>query len=376
MNTRKIVVGGTLAVLAAAAGGYALFDKGAAPVPSTKQAGEATAPAPAELTDAQFARLGIKTAAARAAGEVPLGAVPGVVTLPPESRVAVTAALPGAIRQVFVIEGQEVRRGQPLATMVSRDAMELGGSRGRASARVGLARANLARAEALFKEGVIAGARVQEARAELAQAQSEAGEAGRILAASGASSSGLVTLRAPISGRVSKVAVQTGGPVDGLTAPFVIDAANAYQLDLQLPERLAASVRPGMTVSLPGNATGRILSVGSSIDPATRSVIAKASLGSAQGLIAGKSVMVTIGAGTGGAGTGGEVVSVPSTAVTRIEDKNVVFVRDTKRFIQREVRLGGSGNGETAILAGLRPGEVVATSAIPELKMLLGGGGE
>jgi cobalt-zinc-cadmium efflux system membrane fusion protein len=374
MNTRNIVVGGTLAVLAAAAGGYALFDKGAAPTPAAEQAGEAAAPA--ELTDAQLARLGVKTAAARLTSEVPLGAVPGVITLPPESRVAVTASLPGAIRQVFVIEGQEVRRGQPLATMVSRDAMELGGSRGRASARVGLARANLDRAEALFKEGVIAGARVQEARAELAQAQSEAGEAGRILAASGASGSGLVTLRAPISGRVSKVAVQTGGPVDGLTAPFVIDAANAYQLDLQLPERLGASVRPGMTVSLPGNATGRILSVGSSIDPATRSIIAKASLGSAQGLIAGKSVMVSIGAGTGGAGTGGEVVSVPSTAVTRIEDKDVVFVREGKRFIQREVRLGGSGNGETAILSGLKPGEVVATSAIPELKMLLGGGGE
>ena len=369
MNTRNLVVGGTLAVLAAAAGGYALLGKDTAPAPQAEQASESATPM--ELTDAQFARLGIKTAAARLSGEVPLGAVPGVVTLPPESRVAVTAALPGAIRQVFVIEGQEVRRGQPLATMVSRDAMELGGSRSRASSRISLAKANLARTEALFKEGVIAGARVQEARAELAQAQSEAGEASRILAASGASGSGIVTLRAPISGRVSKVAVQTGGPVDGMTAPFVIDAANAYQLDLQLPERLAGNVRPGMTVSLPGAATGRILSVGSSIDPATRSVVAKATIGSAQGLIAGKSVMVTI-----GAGGSGEVVSVPSTAVTHIAEKDVVFVRTGNRFQQREVRLGGSGNGESAILSGLKPGEVVATSAIPELKMLLGGGGE
>ncbi len=369
MNTRNLVVGGTLAVLVAAAGGYALVNNGTAPAP---QAEQASAPAaPMELTDAQFARLGIKTAAARLSGKVPLGAVPGVITLPPESRVAVTAALPGAIRQVFVIEGQEVRRGQPLATMVSRDAMELGGSRSRASSRVSLARANLVRTEALFKEGVIAGARVQEARAELAQAQSEAGEASRILAASGASGSGMVTLRAPISGRVSKVGVQTGGPVDGMTAPFVIDAANAYQLDLQLPERLAANVRPGMTVALPGMATGRILSVGSSIDPATRSVVAKATIGGAQGLIAGKSVMVTI-----GAGSSGEVVSVPSAALTRIAEKDVVFVRSGNRFALREVRLGGSGNGETAILAGLKPGEVVATSAIPELKMLLGGGGE
>lgn len=368
MNSRNIVVGGALAVLAAASG-YALFGTKEAPAPAAQQAPADSEPA--ELTDAQLARLGIKTVTARLANDVPLGTVPAMVTLPPENRVAVTATLPGAVRQVFVIEGQEVRRGQPLATLVSRDAMQLGGTRGRASARITLARANLSRAEALYREGVIAGARVQEVRAELAQAESEAGEAGRILAASGASANGVVTLRAPISGRVSKVAIQTGGPVDGMTAPFVIDAANAYQLDLQLPERLAASVRPGMSVTLPGNVTGQILSVGSTIDPSTRSVIAKASIGAAPGLIAGKSVMVAIGGGSANA-----AVSIPSSALARVNDKDVVFVRTGKRFALREVSLGGSGNGETAILSGLKPGEVVAASSIPELKMLLGGGGE
>lgn len=368
MNSRNIVVGGALAVLAVA-GGYALLGSGEDAAPAAQQA--APGADTAELSEAQLARLDIKTVAARLTSDVPLGIVPAMVTLPPESRVAVTATLPGAVRQVFVIEGQEVRRGQPLATIVSRDAMQLGGQSGRASARIALAQANLARAEALFREGVIAGARVQEARAELAQAESEAREAGRILASSGASGDGLVTLRAPISGRVSKVAVQTGGPVDALTAPFVIDAADAYQLDLQLPEQLAASVKPGMTVTLPGNVTGRIVTVGSAIDPATRSVIAKASLGAAPGLIAGKSVMVTI-----GASGGTSAVSVPSSAVARVGGKDVVFVRIGKGFALREVTLGGSGNGETAILFGLKPGEVVAASSIPELKMLLGGGGE
>ncbi|WP_162896273.1 hypothetical protein [Novosphingobium sp. THN1] len=83
MNTRNLVVGGTLAVLAAAAGGYALLGKDTAPAPQAEQASESATPM--ELTDAQFARLGIKTAAARLSGEVPLGAVPGVVTLPPKA---------------------------------------------------------------------------------------------------------------------------------------------------------------------------------------------------------------------------------------------------------------------------------------------------
>ena len=364
MDSRKIWVAAALAAVAAI-GGFTWYQSAADNAELAKPAAEADAGA---MTAAQLARLDIKTAVAKPADNVPLGTVPAIVSLPPENRVAVTAALPGAIRQLFVIEGQEVTRGQPLATMVSRDAMQIGGSRTRALARTELARANLARNEALLRAGVIAGARVQEARAELRQAESEAGEASRILAASGAGGDGLVTLRAPISGRVSKVAVQTGGPVDGMTAPFVIDATNAYQLDLQLPERLAAIVRPGMPIMLSGDVGGTILSVGSAIDPATRSIPAKASVGAAPGLIAGKSVMVSI-----GGGAQSDAVSVPSSAITTFENKSVVFVRTAKGFEPREVDIGGSGNGETAILSGLKAGETVATSSIPELKMMHGG---
>ena len=364
MESRKILIGGALAA-AALVGGYALISPTGESAREAKPVSETQAGA---MTQEQVARLGIKTAQAKAADGVPLGSVPAIVSLPPENRVAVTAALPGAIRQLFVIEGQAVTRGQALATMVSRDAMELGGSRNRAGARIELARASLRRAETLFREGVVAGSRVEEARAQLRQAESEAGEASRNLASAGAGADGMVTLRAPISGRVSKVSVQTGGPVDGMTAPFVIDATNSYQLDLQLPERLASSVRPGMPITLPGNIGGTILSVGSAIDPDTRSVPAKASVGAAPGLIAGKSVMVSI----GGATQGG-AVSVPSAAVTIFENKSVVFVRTAKGFEPREIVIGGNGNGETAILSGLKMGESVATSSIPELKMMHGG---
>lgn len=368
MESRKLVFGGLLAALAALGGIWFMVSGRGKEEPAKA---EVAAAPHGGLSDEQFARLGVKTVTAALAENVPIGTVPATVTLPPESRVAVTASLPGAVRQVFVIEGQEVSRGQPLATIVSRDAMALGGNRSRAGARIDLARTNLARAEALYREGVIAAARVDEARAELRQAQSEAGEATRMLAASGASDNGVVTLRAPIAGRVSKVAVQTGGPVDGLTAPFVIDATYAYQLDLQLPERLAGTVKPGMAVSLPGNVTGTVLSVAPALDPVTRSVPAKARIGAAPGLIAGKSVLVALHADAQTA-----VVSVPSAAIVRIGDKDVVFVSTGKRFAVREVTLGGSANGQTAILSGLKPGEVIAASSIPELKMLLGEGDE
>jgi cobalt-zinc-cadmium efflux system membrane fusion protein len=80
----------------------------------------------------------------------------------------------------------------------------------------------------------------------------------------------------------------------------VIEAEGAYQIDLQLPERLARAVRPGMAgeVALGEHGAspvgGRILAVAPSLDPATRSVRARASIEPAPGVIAGRNVTVTI----------------------------------------------------------------------------------
>ncbi|MFM9851959.1 MAG: efflux RND transporter periplasmic adaptor subunit [Sphingomonadaceae bacterium] len=295
------------------------------PIPKTGVA-DTGAEAEKSLTLAQLDRMGIQTAVAKAAQGLPFGTMPATVTLPPEARVAVTAPFAGAIRQLFVILGQVVTKGQPLATMVSRDALQIGANLGRAQAQLGYARANANRLQQLAREGVIAGARAQEAVAAVRQAEADVSENARILGISGASSGGIITLRAPISGRVSTVAVQTGGPIDGMVAPFVIDASNAYQLDIQLPERLAGMVQPGMEVALHGNVSGRILSIGSSIDPDTRSIMAKASISAAPGIIAGKAVMVSI---SGTAQQGG--IAVPANGITRIEGKDVVYVRTAKR---------------------------------------------
>lgn len=354
------------ALVAVIAAGWWLL-RPASPASETaaaEQQGDAKKP----LTLAELERMGVKTAAVQVATGVPLGTMPATVSLPPEARVAVTASFPGAIRQVFVIPGQTVTRGQPLATMVSRDALQVGSNLTRANAQLEYSRANTARLQQLAREGVIAGARVLEAQAAVRQVEADASENARILSLSGAGGGGLITLRAPISGRVSTVAVQTGGPVDSSVAPFVIDASNAYQLDIQVPERLAGLVKPGMTVTLPGNTRGRVLSIGSAIDPETRSVLVKASIGAAPGLIAGKSVMASI-----LADAGNNAIAVPASAVTRLDGADVVFIRTAKGFEKRVVAVGGSAEGITVIVEGLAAGEVIAISGLTEIKMTLGG---
>ena len=374
MNRQQIIITGAVALSIAT--GLVAYTQFSGPGDTARPASVSTdlRVAPGTLTAQQLQRLGIQTKSVDAAVDVPLGTVPAVVTLPPEAQVAVTAPFDGAIVRMYVIAGQQVSRGQPLATVKSREPLQYGAELARAQARLGLAQATAARTRQLVDEGIIAGARGDEVNAQIRVAHTDVSENARILRQAGASAGGEVTLRAPISGRVAAMTAQVGGPVMATSAPFVIENSTAFTLDLQLPERLAGEVRSGMSISLfgPGVAegvTGTIISVGGSLDPATRSVLAKARIDGAPPLVAGKSVMATIN-GTGTAsGT-----SIPATALTKIDGKDHVFVRTGKRFVKRAVEVAGGSDGRVFVASGLKPGEQVAISGLSELKMLLAGG--
>lgn len=314
----------------------------------------------------------IETATTVAATGLPLARVPGQVTLPPDARVAVTAPFPGAAVRVFVIEGQAVARGTPLALVRAAEPVTISADIARARAEVGLVEARHARLHQLAEEGIIARARADEAAAALIQARASLNEAQRMANMAGAGADGLMTLRAPIAGRVAHVGVETGGGVDGMTAPFVIEASGRYQIDLQIPARLASQVRPGMAIAVqvptgeggaPLTVGGQILAVTPSLDPQTRSVMAKASIGAAPGIVSGQNLMVEITGNGDGSG-----VSVPSRSVTRIGGADHVFVRDGADFVPRPVRVMANSGGTAVINQGLEPGEVVASSGIAELK--------
>jgi cobalt-zinc-cadmium efflux system membrane fusion protein len=365
MDNRRIIWGGAAALaVVAAALGWQYLGSGTDPASDSNPNADARV-APGALSPQQLQRLGIRTASAEAAADVPLGTVPAAITLPPEAQVAVTAPFDGAIVRLYVIAGQEVAPGQPLAIVKSREPLQYGAELARAQARLGLAEASAARTRQLVDEGIVAGARADE--------MDDVAENARILRQAGASASGEVTLRAPIGGRVAAMTAQVGGPVMATSAPFVIENSSAFTLDLQLPERLAGQVRPGMRIAVPASGTmpgmvGSILSVGSSLDPATRSIIAKARIDGRPPLVAGKSVMAVI--HQDGARPG---ISVPSAAITQIDGKPHVLLQTAKGFVPRAVIVAGQSGDRSVLSGGLRPGDKVAVSGLSELKMLLAG---
>ena len=331
--------------------------------PQAEQAGD-----PATKADSA-AGLGIESVAASEVDNVPLGSVPGTITLPPEARVAVTAPFAGAVVRVYVIEGQQVARGEALGLVRAGEPVQIGGDLARARSAAALAEARAKRLRQLADEGIIAQARADEAKAEWDQARASVTQFAQMASLGGVSPDGTMTLRAPIAGRVSHVGVETGGGVDTLTAPFVVEAAGAYQIELQLPERLAQAVRPGMAVEIAlasdgaGPVGGTIIAVAPSLDPATRSVMARATIGAVPGVIAGRNVTVTILGEARG-------IAVPDRAITRIGDTDHVFVRKGTAWEKRAVTVASRGGGLAVISAGLAAGEVVAGSSVAELKAM------
>jgi cobalt-zinc-cadmium efflux system membrane fusion protein len=371
MSRKNLLVGATAAALLAAVGLGAWW--------ATHRAGEGESePAAAQgvgsggvliVEPARAAQMGIALTAAVAAENVPLARIPAIIQPPANARVAVTATLPGVVTRTLVVEGDTVRQGQPLALISSREVLTMAADLARANARLGVAQSNAARLSLLSQEGVIAGARADEANALAAEARADVSEKSRLLRmVNGRGDTGAYTLTAPIAGRVTRAAIQTGDAVDGSTAPFIIDAADRYEVVGQAPARLVGQIRTGMTVRLLPDITGRIVAVGTTIDPTTRSVTVKAEIPAGPGIVAGRSTSILV---SGPAPEG--AVTAPESAVVDLDGQSSVFVAAPGGYAPRRVSSAGASDGQAVLLSGVRPGEQVVTRGTSALKALIAG---
>lgn len=353
-----------MCAVAACSGGVA--NEESAATGNEASASAAAATGTIALTGDQMTRIGVTFATIAAVTDLPIATVPATVAPPPNARVAVAAVIPGVVTRTLVVEGQSVRRGQPLAMVAAREMFTIAAGIDRASARVAAAGANDRRLAQLAEEGVIAGARAEEARAALREAEAELREQRRIARlVNGAPDQGTYTLTAPIAGTITTAAIQTGSPVDEATAAYVIDAASRYELTAQLPERLIGQVRPGMAVRLPGDVRGEVTSVAGVIDPETRSATLRAHIPAGPGIVSGRALPATL-LTPAPAGA----IAAPAVAVTDIGGRPTAFVRTDAGVAVRVVEVGDTADGQTVILSGLKAGDQVAVGGISELKSL------
>lgn len=172
-----------------------------------------------------------------------------------------------------------------------------------------------------------------------------------------------IGLYAPISGFVMELAVREGSSVTaGMAVMQIADHQSIWQI-VDVPERQALDVHIGQPAEIaldsqPGTLlSGSVQYIYPELDNSTRSLRVRIVLNNAdRKLMSGMYAQTTLLTPTR------NVLSVPTEAVIATGTRTVVIVKDKNRFRPAAVVTGMEQNGDTEIISGLHPDEMVVTS--------------
>ncbi|GAA6617772.1 efflux RND transporter periplasmic adaptor subunit [Scytonema sp. NUACC26] len=186
-----------------------------------------------------------------------------------------------------------------------------------------------------------------------------------------ANAKGLVTVTAPISGRVADREVTLGQSFEdagGKLMTIVNDSrvfatASIYEKDLDVV-KIGQRVRVKVA-SLPNRTfTGRIARIGSLVQGETRVVPVQAELSNSNGqLKAGMFASLEVITNR----TSKAMLAIPSSAVVEANGKKLVYVQNGNAFESVEVTLGQTSGDLVEVKSGLFDGDLVVTQRAPQL---------
>lgn len=179
-----------------------------------------------------------------------------------------------------------------------------------------------------------------------------------------------VTLRAPFTGEVIERNATIGEVIDPNKTLFTVADLSTVWVRADFPEQQAGRLKTGFPVEVRVSAypdtifRGAITYVGAVIDPATRTVTARADVANPDGQLRpemfAEVTLVT---------DEQSVLSVPRAAVQQVGSRTVVFVvRGPRRFESREVTVGQTSSEYIQVVAGITSGDEVVTQGSYALK--------
>jgi len=291
-----------------------------------------------------------------------------------EERLAhVVPPVPGVVREVSVRIGDDVRAGQLLAVLASRELAEARAQYLGARGRRELAVISYEREKELWEREILAEQSYLDARQALSEADIEFQTAEQTLHALGVSEDDLDTLsggheagaltrhelRAPIAGTVIELHLVLGETVGEDSDVLAIADLSTVWVDLDVPQSDLGSIREGqsMTIAASGidipDATAVVDFVSPVIDEETRTALARVEIPNTNGQWR-PGLFVTAYA----ASEQLEVpVMIPKDAVQSLEGETVVFIPDGDAFESVPVMLGRSNGTHVEIETGLDQGE-------------------
>lgn len=314
--------------------------------------------------------------------------IPETVTVPgtvkARTSAAVLARIAGSINLLKVREGDRVRKGEVLAQLEAQESQsaaaaataamaEAGQRLAEAQSRKKLAEVTFERYQRLLQEEAVTRQEfdIKQTERELASQGLASAEArlqqAQAAARSATTVAGYTTIVAPISGVITAKSAVLGGTVFPAQPLFTIEDEGSYQLELAVPESLAAKVRPGMAVEVlldarEGKFRGSIAEVVPAADPASHTFSARINL-AGSGLKSGM-----FGRGEIVLGSTVEGLFVPRKAVVAQGALMSLWVVEKGGIVRlRLVKLGKTAGDRVQILSGVSIGETIAVTGAEKL---------
>ena len=283
------------------------------------------------------------------------------------------ATVTGRVTQIDALLGQEVKKGDVLARLNSSELSSQQLSYLKARAELELNRRNVERARALFDADVISAAELQRRESEYQISRAEARAAADQLLLLGVTqqaierlgTQGAVNSVTPVVASIAGVVVERklapGQVVQPADSLFVIADLARVWAEAEVPEQQVSQVKVGQVVSILvpalGNEklTGKLIFVGQTVNPETRTVLVRTELDNRDGRL--KPAML---ASMLIEARPAERLVVPASAVVRESDEDHVFVMvDEQSFRLAKVKLGPEQQGRRVVLSGLQGGEKI-----------------
>jgi len=280
--------------------------------------------------------------------------------------VTVSADLPGTVDRIAFESGREVRQGDVLAAL---DTRQERAQLEAAEAQRDLARLNFDRMQGLLRERVVSQSEFDRATAEQRQMDARVGE---IRAAIDRK-----TIRAPFSGLLGIRQVNLGQYLAGGDPLVSLQSLNPIYVNFGVPQQDAAAIRIGrdvrVTASDTGALSGRVTAIDSVVDEKTRNVQVQATLANPGGrLRPGMFVQTEV-----VLGASRPVISLPASAISYAPFGDSVFVvadmkdpagKPYRGVRQQFVKVGSARGDQIAILSGVKAGDEVVTSGVFKLR--------
>ena len=272
--------------------------------------------------------------------------------------VDISSKISNVVIAVRFADGQRVNRGQVL--------VQLDDAQTRAD--VAAAEAAVAESERLYNRSRELMATEALSKAQFDQLEATL-KANRAKLASAQARLEDTVIRAPFSGRVGLRRVSVGTLISPGDVITTLDDTSVIKLDFTVPENFLSSLREGLAVratapAFAGRAfSGKVSSIDSRVDVATRSVTVRALLANEDGALRpGMFLNVSL------ANDERETLVIPEQALTPEAERQYVFVVADGKAQRREVRIGARRPGSVEVLAGLNAGEQVVVEGTQKVR--------